>query len=68
MVPKELKRPQWTSKYLKKIELLKPVLNADSTITRTVKKKNRLKGGPVHEIDDNKDENSDESLHTNSNL
>ena len=55
---RDLKRPQ-------KIELVKPVSNAVTTVNDTTNDKNKLKGGSVHEIDEINDEYSDEILHKN---
>ena len=54
-----VKRPQITSNDLKipqKIELIKLVSSANSTINRISKKKSKLKGGSVQETDQNNDE------------
>ena len=62
--PSELKRPEMASK--------EPVI-ADSTnqahfIKSNRNKKSKLEGGSMYEMDENKDEKLDESLHHNSNL
>ena len=55
MISNDLKRTQ-------KIELLKLVSKADSAVNHITKKKSKLKGGSVQEIDEFNDNDLDEAL------